>query len=51
MGRVCGAVDGDEKPRVWGVVEGDDESWPVSDLIIPGRKNINTRRLQLLNQG
>lgn len=32
-------VDGDEKPRVCGVVDGDDESWPESDLEIrPGEK-------------
>lgn len=32
--RVCGVVEGDEKPRVLGVVEGDDESWAESDLVI-----------------
>lgn len=32
-------VDGDEKPLVCGVVDGDDESWPESDLEIrPGEK-------------
>lgn len=35
-------VGGDEKPRVWGVLEGDDESWPESDLEIrAGRKKTN----------
>lgn len=33
-------VEGDEKPRVCGVVEGDDESCPESDFEIrPGKKN------------
>lgn len=44
-------VEGDEKPRVCGVVEGDDESWPESDLVIrAGRKNANTRKSNIKSQ-
>lgn len=32
-------VDGDEKPLVCGVVEGDEESWPESDFVIRPGKN------------
>lgn len=41
-------VEGDEKPRVCGVVEGDDESCPESDFEIRPRRK-NTRAAQRQN--
>lgn len=43
VARVCGVVEGDEKPRVCGVVDGDDESWPESDFVIKAVKKIKIK--------
>lgn len=49
--RVCGVVDGDEKPCVWGVEEGEDDSWPESDIVIRAGRQAKNDILNMNKDG